>query len=225
MGELTATEIITEAGLLAGRDDLAQRMHVLFPRWLDSVAKSWPWPILKKQASNIALPAGTTSLTIGRSGVVTDRVSRIPDNMWCYTADKRTRGRVRVRRQPTMPINQITDTSLSQGMPTACKLSMTSLGAQWTLEPYPVPEQSYLLAFDYYYYPSYSSGSAVWYENDLTSIHAVMALILEHADGPEQKSTIAAQQTLGQMVAQDRMRFGLTDGINDQMQLDDSVFL
>lgn len=225
MGELTATEIVNEAGLLAGRDDLSARMHVLFPRWLDSIALSWPWPILRKQASGISLPAGTASLTIGRSGAVTDRVARILDNVWCYTSDLRTRGRVRIQRQPSMPINQITDTAQSLGMPASVKVSKTSLNAQWLMEPYPVPDQSYLLAFDYLHLPTYAAGSPVWYENDLTSIHAVVALILEHADGPEQKSTIAAQQSLSQMLAQDRMRSGIVPGINDQVQLDDSVFL
>ena len=227
MGELTATQIITEGGLLAGRDDLTARMQVLFPAWLDSVAVSWPWPVLKRLASGVTLPAGTSSLTIGSVAPVTDRVTRIYDNVWCYTADMKTRGRVRIRRQPTMPVNQITDTASSRAMPTDVRVSQSSsiYARQWVMEFYPVPDQTYLLAFDYAALPTVNLAAPVWYENDITSIHAVAALILEHADGVEQKSAMAAQSAVAQMVAQDRMRFGLAPGINDQMALDDSVFL
>lgn len=224
MGEKTALTLVREGGLLAGRDDLEARLLVRLPMWLDSVAMSWPWPVLKKTATGLSLPAGTTALTLGRTGVIADRIGRIVDNVWAYTADYRTRQRVRVTRVPAEPVNAIYNPTSNLGIPTSARIAKTSAGV-WSFQPTPIPDQNYLLVLDYLYIPPFVSSSPVWYENDMTVLAAVQAMALEHADGVEAKSTLAAQQAVAMMLAQDKVRFGQAPGENDQMQLDDSVFL
>lgn len=224
MGELTAQELITEGGLLAGRDDLGARLAVQLPMWLDSVAVSWPWPMLKKTATGLALPAGSTYLSLGRTGLVTDRISRIIDNVWCYTSDFVNRQRVRIRSSPSEPTNSIRDTTVNRGMPTEARVSETSAGV-WRWEPSPVPDVAYLLALDYSYMPTWGGLSAVpWYPNDATIMQAVAMMALAFADGPDQASTRAQQAQVNAMLAADRIRFGQAVGENDTLKLNLNYF-
>lgn len=225
MGEKTAQQLITEGGLLAGRDDQGDRILQILPMWLDSMAQSWPWPVLKKTATSVALGGGATSLTLGRTGVITDRISRVLDNVWVYTSDYKTRGRVRIREAGRGEPYAIFDPATNTGMPTEARVAKTSMGV-WTLQPWPIPDKAYVLAIDYIYMPAFGgSGVAVWYENDFTTLNAIRAMVLEEVDGPEQRSTQAAWQEVTSMAANDRLRYGQAPGQNDTLQLDDSVFL
>lgn len=226
MGQLTRDQIVSEGQLLAGRDDSATAANGWLQRWLDSVAASWPWPMLQNEAIGIALAGGATSLAIGGgSGGITPKILKVLDNIWLYDSTRTTRRRLRIRHQLSHPGDRIGPTDVT-GQPQQVRLFHTSFGT-WTLYFDAIPDKAYLLTIPYITLPAtISTGSEIpWYPNDETMVQVVAFKTHEYYDGKDSPVTQAAQEILAGMVAADRTRHGTAPGINDVMWLDPSRFL
>lgn len=225
MARLTRDEIVSEGQLLAGRDDNATASASWLQRWLDSVAASWPWPILQSEAVGISLAAGATSLLLGDgNGGITPKMNKLLDNIWIYDSTRTWRRRLRIRHQLSSPYDRIGATDQT-GTPTEVRVFNTSHGT-WTLYFDRIPDKAYLLTIPYIYVPAVlASGASVpWYPNDETMVQAVAFKNHEFYDGKDAPVTQAAQQMLASLVANDRIRFGSVNGINDFLTLDPTVF-
>ncbi len=225
MAQLTRDQIVSEGQLLAGRDDNATASATWLQRWLDSVAASWPWPLLMTEATGIALGSGALSLVLGNgSGGITEKIQKITDNIWLYDSTRTFRKRLRVRHQLSVPSDRIGPTT-NLGTPANVRAFNTSFGV-WTLYFEPTPERDYLLTIPYITVPAaLSSGSSVpWYPNDETMVQVVAFKNHEFYDGKDAPVTRAAQEQLASLVANDRVRYGAATGVNDYMILDPAVF-
>jgi hypothetical protein len=194
-------------------------------RWLDSVASSWPWPVLQQEYIDISLAQGATSLTVGNAnGDIAERLLRILDNVWVYTTDKTSRGRVRIRHQLGIPIDRISPTTRI-GMPSNARVFKPQ-AYQWTLYFDPLPDRDYYLTIPAIVLPDAMTDDAdvPWYENDETMIQAVAFKVSEYHNGKDSPVTAAFQQALAALVANDRIRFGAIHGVNDVLILSPSVF-
>jgi hypothetical protein len=219
MGRLTRDQIVSEGQLLAGRDDNATASASWLQRWLDSVASSWPWPILQQEQSGVALGTGVSSITVG-----TGTHQKILDNIWLYDSTKMFRRRLRIKHQMSIPDDVILP-STATGTPTALRIFASTFGV-WTLKFDMIPDKDYLLTIPYLQWPTaLASGSDVpWYPNDETMVQVVAFKNHEFYDGKDSPVTQAAQQMLAGLVTADRMRFGAITGVNDQLVLDPTVF-
>lgn len=225
MARLTRDEIVSEGQLLAGRDDNATASANWLQRWLDSVATSWPWPLLQTEATGIALASGLNTLTLGDgSGGITLKMNKLLDNIWLYDSTRTFRRRLRIRHQLSSPHDRIGPTDQT-GTPTEVRLFNVTHG-QWTLYFDYITDKAYLLTIPYILVPAaLASGSSVpWYPNDETMVQAVAFKNHEFYDGKDAPVTVAAQQMLASLVANDRIRFGSVNGVNDQLALDPTVF-
>ena len=226
MAVMTRGDIVTEGLLIAGRDDLSIRANVWLQMWLDSVAASWPWPQLLNQRSSLSLPAGTSLLEVGAgSGGISNAVLRILDNIWVYTADKRQRGRVRLKQRVSEPA-VIHDTTTQTGLPSECVVSQNGTHGQWQLLFRLTPDRDYLVVLDTIEQqaPLANDAAIPWYPNDATMVALVAAEAMRYDDGPESEAFQAQSAVLASMMASDKMRFGSYPGVHDLMQLDPSVF-
>lgn len=98
----------------------------------------------------------------------------------------------------------------------------------WELIPFPLPDRTYLVSFDYMYYPADpcpNTTSIPLYPNDETMEQAIQAAALRHMNGPADESYQASLAELNSMVVKDRITDGQVDGTNDLMRLDPDVFL
>jgi hypothetical protein len=224
VAQLTRDQIVSEGQLLAGRDNNETASAAWLQRWLDSVAASWPWPLLQDEAVGVALSSGATSLVVGNSGAL-PKLIKILDNVWLYNSAKTVRRRIRIRHQLGQPHDRISDTATNTGMPSAARIFNTSFGV-WTLYFDVTPDQNYLLTIPYIQLPdAMSAGSDVpWYPNDETMVQAVAFKNHEFYDGKDAAVTQAAQQQLAGLVANDRIRYGSVTGINDSFILDPTRF-
>lgn len=224
MGLLTADDIVSEGQLLAGRDDNATASLRWLQRWLNSVAASWPWPVLQTEAVGVSLAAGSTSLVVGGgSGGISDRIHKILDNVWVYDSTRTFRRRLRIRHQLGVPSDRIGPADQT-GTPVTARL-FTSAAGVWTLYFDPTPDRAYLLTVPYIVIPGDVQGTDVpWYPNDETMVQAVAFKNHEFFDGKDAPVTNAAQQALGGLVANDRIRYGSVSGVNDFFKLDPTVF-
>lgn len=225
MGVMTRGDIVTEGLLIAGRDDLSDRANVWLQIWLNSVAASWPWPQLLNQRSGIPLLSGEFLVDVGNgNGGVTNPILRVIDNIWIYTADKRQRGRVRLKQRHSEPAvirNLVTET----GLPSECIINPGGFGV-WQLLFRPTADRDYLLVMDTIEQQAQLTTDAEipWYPNDATMIQLVAAEAMKFDDGPDSEAFQAQAGQLTGMTANDRMRYGAYPGINDMMQLDPSVY-
>lgn len=225
MGQLTRDQIVSEGQLLAGRDDNATASNAWLQRWLDSVAASWAWPTLHDEAINIAVTAGTGSVTVGGgSGGITPRILKVLDNLWLYDSTRTFRRRLRLKHFIGDPVDRIGATD-NVGTPTSVRVKQTTFGT-WVVYLDVIPDKAYLMTVPFIFLPpAIVSGSEVpWYPNDESMVQAVHFKNREFYDGPEHPSTQAAQQALASLVSNDRSRYGMTPGINDNLILDPSVF-
>lgn len=225
MGQLTRDQIVSEGQLLAGRDDNATASAAWLQRWLDSVASSWPWPVLQTEATAIAVTSGVASVTLGNgSGGITPKMLKVLDNIWLYDSTRTSRRRIRIRHQLSSPGDRIGATD-NTGTPSNVRLFNSSFGV-WVLYFDAIPDRAYLLTIPYLALPvALASGSEVpWYPNDETMVQWVAFKNREFYEGIESPACQAAQQNLAQMLSNDRMRHGQVTGVNDSMILDASVF-
>ena len=105
MALMTRGEIVAEGMRTAGRDDLETLANVWLQNWLNAVAASWDWPILRRE-SEVNVNAQTMDYGNGTNGV-TERILRVIDELWWYTSDKSTRGRIVLRDQVQHAVRKI----------------------------------------------------------------------------------------------------------------------
>lgn len=223
MGQNTRLQILTEGGLLGQRDNIAAQTAPWLQRWLDSVAASWAWPMLKTEAVGIA--CSTASVVLGGgSGGISTKILKILDNIWLYDSNRTIQQRLRIRTQLTQPRDRISPTTY-KGLPTQCRVFETSFGV-WTLYFDPAPDRAYLMTLPYLQLPAALAADTdiPWYPNDETMVQAVAFKVHEFYDGKSDPLTIAAQQGLAQRVAEDRLRYGQVNGVNDLLQLNPARF-
>ena len=225
MGSLTRTEIIAEGLRTAMRpdDDYPTLTAGWLQRWLDSVAASWPWPVLQTEA--IDLDVSAASLVVGgASGGIDDKILKILDNCWLYDSNRSVVQRLRIRGQLNTPRDRIVPSG-STGTPQEIRLFNTSFGV-WTLRFFPNPDRQYYMTLPYIRLPVAMTQDAdvPWYPNDETMIQAVAFKAHEHADGKDAPGTQTAQQQLAALVSNDHIRYGSAHGINDMLTLDPARF-
>lgn len=219
MARLTRAQIVDEGQKLSGREDLATNANAWLQRWLDSVAASWPWPMLQREV--LAIPVSAATLLLGNgNGGVTEKIQRILDNVWLYDSAKTMRRQLRVKTFLSSPEDRIT-ASLNTGIPSYFRLIETQHGA-WTLYFDITPSTTYYLSVPYIALPvAMTSDSDVpWYPNDETMVQAVAFKVAEHSDGKDSEAAVGAQQLLASLVSNDRVRYGAANGVNDLLQLD-----
>lgn len=227
MGRLTRDEIVSEGQLLAGRDDMATQANGWLQRWLDSVAASWPWPILQCEETGVPVAQGVQTIDFGAGSTVTAKVLKILDNIWVYSGDRTFRRRLRIRHQLSEPSDRVGSTNAT-GTPSNCRIFAKgySAGGKWTLYFDTIADKAYLLTVPYLILPpAISSGTDIpWYENDETMVQAVAFKVSEFHNGKDAPQTQAFQQMLAALIANDRIRYGAIHGVNDSMALDPTVF-
>lgn len=223
MGQMTRDQIVQAGMLEAGRDDSATLAEGWLQRWLDSVAASWQWPDLQREAINI--PYSVNQLQVGNgSGTVTEKIIRILDNVWWFTTDRRGYGRVRIRTNLGSPLERIrTDVT---GPPETCRIRHGSIWGSQVLSFYPNPDKAYLLSVPYMALPAPITDGAqlTWYPNDETAICAVSYKTAEYYRGPNDPKTLAFQQRLASLILADRVKYGHGPGQSDSLGLDVGIF-
>lgn len=231
MGAWTRGTIVSEGGLQAGDTSLSTRMNAALNAWLRSVYGAWPWPFLQRRKSGLSLTTGATSVTVGDgNGGVTPQIQRIVAPVYVYNSAYSKRGRALIRQLTGGPIEydeSANDSSEGRGMPTLFKVRGKSTGfGIWDLIPSPVPDETYLLAFDYIESPDdlSSDNDVPLYPNDRTMVQLVMSEVLKYKEGADSPAYQQALQVLASMVGEDRSKFGIVPGTNDLIQLDPDVF-
>jgi hypothetical protein len=222
MGVLTRGEIVAQGMATAGRDDLTVEARVWLQNWLNAVAASSDWQVLRRE-SQVTLNAQQIDVGAGQGGIL-ERILRIGDEMWWFTADRNNRGRIKVRDQNAAPIDRIQPTSIT-GSPASVRILKPSAGvARLSFEP--TPDRSYLLYLNYQVQPSNMAADTdvPWYENDETMIQAVAFKTHEYADGKDAPTTQAAQQVLSGLLNADRYRYTIAAGQNDVIYKDPKTF-
>lgn len=237
MARLTRDEIVTEGMLLAGRDpsstaDFTQTVGWL-QRWLDSIASSWPWPVLTTVTnSGIVIPAGVNSILFGATNPTTDpthapaeKVLEILDGIWLYDSLGKPIWRLRIKPQTGFPDNLTGASQPRIGCPDSLRL-FKHQGGIWRLKFDVQTDKVYNVAIPYIYLPlPLASGTSLpWYENDETMVQLVAFRCAEYFDGKDSPVAQAAQQQLASRVAEDRIRFGSAAGINTPFGLDPAMF-
>jgi hypothetical protein len=220
---MTRDQIVEAGQLEAGRDDSATLAEGWLQRWLDSVAASWQWPSLQRETINV--PFSANPLDIGGGfGTVSEKIIRILDNVWWFTSDKRSYGRVRIRNNLGSPLERIGPTVT--GPPESCRVQAGGFWGVQRLSFYPNPDTAYLLSVPYMALPAppISGSDVVWYPNDETAIAAVVFKVHEYYNGIEDAKTVAAQQRLAGLILSDRVRYGHGPGQSDTLQLDIGLF-
>jgi hypothetical protein len=132
MGQMTRAALVSEGLLLAQRpaDDYPTQVTNWLQRWLDSVAASWPWPLLQREATGLVVSAG--SLTVGNAqGGVTPKILKVLDNCWMYDATRTFLQRVRIKPQLNRPDDRLPPNG-AVGPPAEMRIFQTTFGV-WTL--------------------------------------------------------------------------------------------
>lgn len=222
MAQLTRDQIVELGQLEAGRDDSASLCVGWLQRWLDAVAASWQWPMNQRETTGIQL--STQSLDVGGAGLVPEKVIRVLDNIWWYTDDRKSWGRVRIRSNIGAPLERV-GPELT-GSPQDCRIQAGPQFGTFRLSFYPAPDKTYRLSVPYLALPvALTSGSQVpWYPNDETMITAVSFKVYEYYQGVEHPKAVAAQQKLAGLILNDRVRYGHGPGQSDSLPLDVGVF-
>jgi hypothetical protein len=234
MGSMTRLEIITQGIAEAGVDDTNKSLaETDLNLRLQRIYNAWPWPFLQKRASGVALAQGATSLDVGNgSGSITDLIRRILNPMYLYRSDYTYAGRISTRPIAGGPVSldeTINNPATLTGPPQLMKVRQHSTAAgKWTLTPMPTPDRAYLMALDYIFTPANMTvgvggdASIPVYPNDSTMVKIVEVWALKYF---KHETYTTERDVLADMVIQDRVVYGSVDGTNDNLALDDSVFL
>jgi len=222
MGQMTRGDIVDEGQKLAGRDDSATLANGWLQRWLDSVAASHDWPLLRTETV-VSLSAQQADYG-NRQGGISTKILRVLDEIWYYTTDRLSSGRVPIRDSLAPPHERIQPTTVV-GPPVSVRVLSGGFGVA-RLSFNPTPDRTYSLLLPYQNLPAAMSTDAdvPWYPNDETMIQAVAFKTHEYFDGKDAPATVAAQQHLAALLTNDRARYGNAPGQNDKIFKDPSVF-
>jgi hypothetical protein len=227
MGALTVSQILQQGLRKAGNTNLTDNALIWFNAWLKSTYSGWRWPFLRKRASDIALAAGATSLTVGGGvGGVTDSIFYIRDPIYIYNSARTTKSKARIRNVDDNSFEfdeSVRDTSNGRGLPESFKVRDTATEGQWQLIPFAVPDAAYSLAFDYYFTPAaLVAANTPRYPNDRTMIQSVVCDALQ--DMKRYDEYTVELEILSSMVADDRAKFGIVPGTMDVLTLDPNTY-
>lgn len=230
---MTMTELLSQAGLLGGHDQIPQTVCNWYNNWQARVSKSWPWPDCKRRIEGVALAASVESINFGAgANGETLQVHRIfPPILW-HDSGYTTRGRALVRNR--LGGNEVADetTTLAtnrRGKPDTFRFqkSATTKG-QFELYPDPVADVALLLTIDYQIIPAavlYSDNTTeLWYPNDRTSVQAAKTAVIDYENNGSGKELEQALGHLASLVLEDRDTDGGTTGDNEDLGLDERYF-
>lgn len=232
MGALTAQQIITEGGLLAGRSDLSTRALSWLNTFLRAQYTAWPWPFLYKRTTDISVAAGTASFNFGAgANGETLHVQHIRDPVKMRTSDYSLKKIARIRQtvdgQPIYDpeFDESLQTPTTQrGVPEMFKVrASNTVGGQWALWPLPIPDRALLVTLDYLLLPAdLALGGTPIYPADETLIHRVYARTLRYMGDLE--AAAIADEEVRNMTINDRLKYGSSPGTGDVLQLDPGTF-
>lgn len=235
MARRTATSIIAAGLQLAGDTSLTTHAQGWLNDGLRSLYKDWPWPFLMKRKTGLALAQGASSAAFGAgSGGESLDVSRIYDPIWVTTSDYQTKARARVMMYPPTAIQDagIDDPSNNSGRPDAFRVTPDqTVPGKFNLLGSKVADKAYLLNFDYLYVPADITDftSSPLYPQDETLVQFIMAMAMVHMAAPEEKAQMLASMlgpgsVFRTLAMQDKMRYGSSEGVNEDQVLDPEVF-
>lgn len=234
MGAKTRAQIVLQGCRQAGRLDLQTRATEALSDWLRQRAKDWPFLWTRQSREGLSLPAGTVSLKVGGGeGGITNEIQRILNPFWIYTAGFGTRSRALIQTLDNMDIHnesRVNDPASGRGIPTLFKVrtGMSASGVVCrTLIPFPVPDRSYLLAFDYIELetdPAPTGATIPKYPNDQTMIMFVEMTVTKWANGASDPDYQALKADVADAVSRDRIHDAQEPGSNDAQGLDPSIF-
>lgn len=232
MGVKTRAEIVEQGQVLAGRTNLTTQANAWLNEWLRTTYRSWTWPFLHKRLAGVALAQGTADLEFGNgSGGESLAVAHIYDPIRIYTSSKSVRDNVRVATilggDPTNDPDMQDDSTRGKPQEVRIYPSNTAWGT-WTLRFYATPDRAYLLALDYIIQPddidesSTGDDEVPLYPNDETMIQAVKCAVMDHMHKHEELA--AERDRLETLKAGDKVRYGMSIGNGDKIQLDSRTF-
>lgn len=243
MGEKTAAEIISEGMNLAGRDDLATPALTWLNNWLRSQYAAWPWPFLYKRAIDVPMNAGAQTLRIGGGTLETLAIRRIMDPVRIRTADYSVQQIARIRqmvdpRQEPWIDEAMTNPASRNGIPELFKVrakpvdgttpTLPTQTGVWDLIPDFIPDRNLLITIEYMVMPgNLVAANYPLYPEDQTMVQHIYARTLRYTAGqdPEQIANADKQDGItGEMAVADRLKYGMQDGTNDRLDLDQSIF-
>lgn len=238
MGTLTRAQLRAQAGLASGNDQSSTFVNTWLDAWLQRTAKSWAWPVLKRQVYDLSAPASQAQVNVGYGynttvkGVtnLTTWIHRIFNPLFFYTSDKKTRGKVYITELlEGSPDTDPTSSNASDrlGAPSSCHIQKNDDGSM-IISLDPVPDKQYYLSFWAQIIPGAIAAdtSIPWYPNDRTLLQACKCALLELDDGGEGTDAYNNEMAkLAAMVVDDRDFDGEGPGDNQLMGLDRSTFL
>jgi len=225
MGKLTVAEILSEGGLLAGDTSKAARAKVDFLAWLRSQYASFLWPFLQAWTPPINLNAGATGISVGdgASGV-NYHILRILDPIYIYPTDYTWKAPIRVITATGDNDAAFPDSFLANkptGCPTVCRVRSLGPGKR-AIDFNVAADKPYKLKIGAHFLPDDPADSDVpLYPNDHTMIQAVAVFILKYMKADNYPTEL---EVLVNKVNDDRLKYGVETGINDQILLDPKVF-
>jgi hypothetical protein len=220
MAQDTRQTIVNNGLALAGREELTSLANVWLQRWLDAVAASWDWPMLRQELAALALPlAGSPSggfnlLSVATVGL---KVLKVFDNATISTAANETgTGLTRlpiVNNRSSAGFDRMNNET--RGRPQTMRLTQPSFG---TYNAYfnPWPDQQYYMNIAVKVLPAAlaADGDIPWYPNDETMVQLVRFKALEYVDSGSPEMQMAQQQLAG-LLSNDRVRYGQLDEVSD----------
>lgn len=226
MGSATLSTLVSEGLLMAGDTRLTDRAKVWLKDWLRSQAAAFPWPVLHREKSGVALALGSQSVAFGNGSEVTPQVVKIHDPIFVYDSTFSTRQNVRIRpaRSDTLDWDEtINNSATNRGTPNYAKITpFVGTPGKWTVTFDRAADKAYLLKFFYLELPADPGDSAVpWYPNDRTMKKVIEVEALRYRKDPEHASAL---EVLAMMVTEDRVKYSSSPGINDEWGLDPKVF-
>lgn len=226
MGKLTVAEIIREGGLLAGDTSKAARAGVDFRAWLRSQYASFLWPFLQAWSNPIDLNAGATSITVGAgAGGINRHILRILDPIYIYPTDYAWKAPVRVVTSTGDNDALFPDSFLAnkpRGCPTVCRVQNGPHSGERIIDFNVAADKPYKLKIGVHYLPDDPADNEVpLYPNDHTMIQAVAVFVLKYMKADNYPAEL---EVLVNKVNDDRLKYGIETGINDQILLDPKVF-
>lgn len=229
--DATFAQIVNLGMQKAGRSDLGVQIGSYLSLWLRSVYSSWPWPFLVRRKTGISVPAGTTSLTIGKgSNGITQEIQKIIDPLFLYDSTYSTKARPRIRQiwgDDLRLDDTIRNPSTDIGLPHTWKVrSRSDFWGKWDMIPIPVPDKDYLLAIDYIEMPVYPTADEdiPLYPNVRTMVQAAYVETLKWTKGADDPAYQQSLDELNAAITEDKIRFGQVPGTNDLVILDPGTF-
>lgn len=234
MARLTFDQLVAQGMVIGQNDAITSWVGIKLKAWLRKHYADYPWPWLVQQATGISFGASDYSgKAVGAgSGGLTTQISRIFSPIYLRANGFSTRATAPLRTIVGDSVNQAigqVDATNDKGMPQSFialpGYSNTSGKLAMVLYSYPVPDQTYTIAFTYQVLPDDPLGSDVpIYPNEITLLQAAKVAALEY-DQTNDPVYVQEAKILADMAAQDKVIYGGTASFGDFMQLDSSVFL